>query len=108
MFSADPVDRSSIAKISWPSASNRSARWDPMKPAPPVMRVRTPTLAFRVGGPLGHPSRGPGAGLRSRRAQGRARLARHHPDEHRGPARHLLTLLPQLRERGFEPLLAYG
>ncbi len=25
-----------------------------------------------------------------------------------GPARHLLTLLPQLRERGFEPLLAYG
>ena len=34
---ATPVERSSSAKTSQPSASRSSERWEPMKPAPPVM-----------------------------------------------------------------------
>src|SRR2546426_6782644 len=37
MFGSDPVDRSSRAKTSHPSASRSSARCEPMNPAPPVM-----------------------------------------------------------------------
>ena len=32
----DPVERSSSTSTAWPSASRRSTRVDPMKPAPPV------------------------------------------------------------------------
>ena len=41
IFSMLPVERLSISRTSSPSASNRSARWEPMKPAPPVIRART-------------------------------------------------------------------
>src|SRR6185312_5163195 len=34
--------RSSSARTSWPSARSRSARCEPMNPAPPVMRTRIP------------------------------------------------------------------
>src|SRR5687768_14470609 len=36
MFSIDPVERLSRTSASWPSSSSRSARCEPMKPAPPV------------------------------------------------------------------------
>src|SRR6266540_7394257 len=36
-FSGRPVERLSIAVTWWPSARSASARWLPMKPAPPVM-----------------------------------------------------------------------
>src|SRR5436190_24164769 len=39
MFGSEPVERSSSAKTSQPSSSRSSARCDPMKPAPPVMRA---------------------------------------------------------------------
>src|SRR5579875_710722 len=35
-----PVERLSRTKTSWPAPSNASAKWEPMKPAPPVMRYR--------------------------------------------------------------------
>ena len=40
-FASDPIDRSSTTSTSWPSASSRSTRVEPMKPAPPVTRTRT-------------------------------------------------------------------
>ena len=36
MFAVEPVIRLSIAMTLWPSASSRSVRWEPRKPAPPV------------------------------------------------------------------------
>src|SRR6185503_1180880 len=39
-FASDPVDRSSTTSTSWPSASRRSTRGDPMNPAPPVTSAR--------------------------------------------------------------------
>ncbi len=45
MFSSRPVLRLSSRISESPRASRASARWEPMKPAPPVMRARTcPTL----------------------------------------------------------------
>ena len=41
------VDRSSTQNTRAPSASNRSHRWKPKKPAPPVTRTR---LTARMGG----------------------------------------------------------
>ena len=38
MFRSDPVDRSSMMVTRSPRAINASARCDPMKPAPPVIR----------------------------------------------------------------------
>src|SRR5688500_4805202 len=40
MLSAAPVSRLSMQMTSLPSARNFSQRCDPMKPAPPVMRMR--------------------------------------------------------------------
>ena len=37
MLAIEPVDRSSTRISRWPSASRRSARCEPMKPAPPVI-----------------------------------------------------------------------
>ena len=37
---SEPVEKSSTTSTSWPSASSRSTRFEPMKPAPPVTRVR--------------------------------------------------------------------
>ena len=31
-----PVERSSITRVEWPSATSASTRWEPMNPAPPV------------------------------------------------------------------------
>src|SRR5438874_2791322 len=39
MLSIDPVERLSSTATSWPSASSRSARCEPMNPAPPVIRT---------------------------------------------------------------------
>src|SRR3954469_9448349 len=41
MLSIDPVDRLSRISTSWPASSSTSERWDPMKPAPPVISART-------------------------------------------------------------------
>src|SRR5688572_8948114 len=41
MFSNRPVERLSSRMTESPRASRASARWEPMKPAPPVMRART-------------------------------------------------------------------
>src|SRR5712671_4411758 len=41
MFSIDPVDRLSRISTSCPWSSNASERWEPMKPAPPVINART-------------------------------------------------------------------
>ena len=41
MLSIEPVDRSSRTATSWPRSRSRSARCDPMKPAPPVMSALT-------------------------------------------------------------------
>ena len=41
MFSIAPVERSSIACTSWPASRSASERWEPMKPAPPVISTRT-------------------------------------------------------------------
>jgi hypothetical protein len=38
MLRNEPVERSSMIETRGPSASSASARWEPMKPAPPVMR----------------------------------------------------------------------
>ena len=40
MFRLEPVKKLSSAMTSWPSASSRSQRKEPRKPAPPVTRVR--------------------------------------------------------------------
>ena len=40
MFSRRPVKKLSRQTTWWPSASSRSQRWEPMKPAPPVTRMR--------------------------------------------------------------------
>src|SRR5215471_13119831 len=48
MLSIDPVDRSSRTRTSWPSASSRSERCEPMNPAPPVISARTfAALSYR-------------------------------------------------------------
>src|SRR6266850_2593029 len=47
MLSIDPVDRSSRISTSWPWSSNASDRWDPMKPAPPVINARTRDVLSR-------------------------------------------------------------
>src|SRR5262249_60323123 len=39
-FSAEPEERSSTIATSWPATINASATLDPMKPAPPVIRIR--------------------------------------------------------------------
>jgi hypothetical protein len=44
---SEPVERSSIASMSSPRPIRCSARWDPMNPAPPVMRYRIVALARR-------------------------------------------------------------
>ena len=41
MLSIAPVERLSSTVTSWPAASSASARCDPMKPAPPVMKAFT-------------------------------------------------------------------
>src|SRR5512133_195942 len=38
MFALVPVKRLSMTVTSWPASSRRRARWEPMNPAPPVMR----------------------------------------------------------------------
>src|SRR5947209_6531475 len=45
-FCNDPVERSSriVTRL---RPLSRSTRWDPMKPAPPVMRMRRPSMAPR-------------------------------------------------------------
>ena len=40
LLSRDPVTKLSTPMTWWPSVRNRSARWDPRKPAAPVMRTR--------------------------------------------------------------------
>src|ERR1700722_9241300 len=39
-LASEPVERSSTTSTSWPSASKRSTRADPMNPAPPVTSAR--------------------------------------------------------------------
>src|SRR5262249_23337266 len=41
MLSIEPVERLSRISTSWPWSSNVSDRWEPMKPAPPVISART-------------------------------------------------------------------
>src|SRR5215510_10944685 len=36
----EPEERSSTTATSWPAATKASATWEPMKPAPPVIRIR--------------------------------------------------------------------
>src|SRR5256885_5035137 len=43
-FRSVPVERSSITVTSF-RATSRSIRWDPMKPAPPVTRIRAPSIS---------------------------------------------------------------
>ena len=40
MFSRRPVKKLSRQTTLWPSARSRSQRWEPIKPAPPVTRMR--------------------------------------------------------------------
>src|SRR4051794_22611584 len=40
MLLIEPVERSSRAWTAWPRESSSSARWEPTKPAPPVIRMR--------------------------------------------------------------------
>ena len=39
-FEALPVEKLSIAVILCPSLTNRSHKWEPIKPAPPVSYIR--------------------------------------------------------------------
>src|SRR5688572_9657886 len=48
-FSRLPEDRSSTMLTSHPSARNRSAAWEPMNPAPPVMRIVLAIIAILFG-----------------------------------------------------------
>src|SRR5262245_30854906 len=41
MLAVDPVSRLSMQMTSWPWPSRNSERCEPMKPAPPVTRMRT-------------------------------------------------------------------
>src|ERR1700674_3500717 len=52
MLVSAPVDRSSSTATWWCWQSRASTRWDPINPAPPVMRTRIPTPLlnhYRVG-----------------------------------------------------------
>ena len=51
MLSIEPVDRSSSTKTSSPRASSASARCEPMKPAPPVMKTRMVEIESSWGRP---------------------------------------------------------
>src|SRR5215208_939024 len=46
MLPMEPVDRLSRTITSWPSSSSRSARCEPMNPAPPVMNAFTRRCAL--------------------------------------------------------------
>src|SRR6266566_3003946 len=54
MFSRRPVKKLSRHRTSWPSANNRSHKWEPIKPAPPVTRIlmgfkfRVSSFEFRL------------------------------------------------------------
>jgi hypothetical protein len=39
MFAISPVDKSSSTSTESPRATSFSARWEPMNPAPPVMKT---------------------------------------------------------------------
>src|SRR4030095_9573945 len=47
MFSSRPVDRSSRTATSSPRSRRASARCDPMKPAPPVIRARIKMISLQ-------------------------------------------------------------
>src|SRR5579859_7371636 len=47
-FSGRPVAKLSMTTTSWPSASRRSTRWLPIKPAPPVTRHRAEAVILLV------------------------------------------------------------
>src|SRR2546430_4488562 len=49
MLSVVPVERLSRQTTSWPRARRDSERWDPMKPAPPVTRMRMDPRRRRSG-----------------------------------------------------------
>ena len=79
-----PVMRLSIAMTSWPSASSRSQRWEPRKPAPPVTRTLIGLRLQPRPTPGVRPARGAAAPSARRRCAGRPssstrRLARASP-----------------------------
>src|SRR5687767_4056728 len=49
MLSIDPVDRLSSTKTSSPRCNSVSARWEPTKPAPPVISTRNVDLLVSRG-----------------------------------------------------------
>src|SRR5262249_16631319 len=51
MLSGDPVRKLSMQMTSLPSASSRSQRCEPMKPAPPVTRMRATLRRLHDGAP---------------------------------------------------------
>src|SRR6476469_2568329 len=55
MFSNDPVSRLSRQITRCPSPSNRSQRWDPRKPAPPVTTQVLTGRSYRARGHLDVP-----------------------------------------------------
>src|SRR5204862_412100 len=112
MLSAEPDERSSTTATSWPAARKASVTLEPMKPAPPVIRMRMRTLpwsgaagpcsqeparrgreqrpfarAERAGGHRGHQERGGARGSRQDQAWKLVRVAGNHArhrEEQRG------------------------
>ena len=89
-----PVDRSSTLITRWPSASRRSARCEPMNPAPPVTR----TVLTRVNLSCGS------AAMSSEVRSPRAHLAAPEAGDHRG----VVGAQRHRREQHLEPLLLPG
>src|SRR5918998_1124379 len=74
MFRLRPVKKLSRQITKCPSARSRSQRWEPMKPAPPVTRIRMILVVLEGGGAV-MPTRSPGSSGGSFCArEGRARM----------------------------------
>src|SRR6266487_3669378 len=90
MFRIDPVDRLSMTSTSCPASSSASARWDPMKPAPPVINALTTPVPFRRRCRQTHELLQPPNPPLSSRAQDGAAEREPDPLLHRLPANRLL------------------
>src|SRR5262245_10505247 len=82
MFPGRPVMKLSTQTTAWPSARNRSQRWDPMNPAPPVISVRTPPSPAPA--PPGCSASGIGTGVVPRSWGRTSGLSK--PEQTRGPS----------------------
>src|SRR5262245_49188016 len=98
MLSIEPVERLSRINTSWPWSSSVSERWDPMKPAPPVISARTRDVLSGDLQPRCERARGVGDGSHVRVRQGR--IERQREDFVAGPRRDRTIRRRHARHRG--------